>query len=158
MQISPHLNPAIFDKPINYINKSTDDARLKEQTDAFEALILKFMLDSALKLDNPLLPKAAGSEIYNAMYKESIANAVSGNFGYSELLFSYLKDLQKNPQDSAPKSQNLAQNPQILRQNPQRSAYESRNLAQNPQRSVYDSQNLAQKYSQNLSQNPPKDA
>lgn len=151
MQISPHLNPAIFDKPINYINKSTDDARLKEQTDAFEALILKFMLDSALKLDNPLLPKAAGSDIYNAMYKESIADAVSGNFGYSELLFSYLKDLQKNPQDFAPKSQNLAQNPQ-------RFAYESQNLAQNPQRSVYESQNLVQKYSQNLSQNPPKDA
>lgn len=133
MQISPHLNPAIFDKPINYINKSTDDARLKEQTDAFEALILKFMLDSALKLDNPLLPKATGSDIYNAMYKESIADAISGNFGYSELLFSYLKDLQKG-----------SQNPQILRQN-------SQNL-------VYESQNLAQKYSHNLSQNPPKDA
>lgn len=133
MQISPHLNPAIFDKPINYINKSTDDARLKEQTDAFEALILKFMLDSALKLDNPLLPKAAGSDIYNAMYKESIADAISGNFGYSELLFSYLKDLQKG-----------SQNPQILRQN-------SQNL-------VYESQNLAQKNSHNLSQNPPKDA
>ena len=126
MQISPHLNPAIFDKPINYINKSTDDARLKEQTDAFEALILKFMLDSALKLDNPLLPKAAGSDIYNAMYKESIADAVSGNFGYSELLFSYLKDLQKGSQNS----QNL----------------------------VYESQNLAQNNSQNLLQNPPKDA
>lgn len=107
MQINPHINPAIFDKPINYIDKSTDDARLKEQTDAFEALILKFMLDSALKLDNPLLPKAAGSDIYNAMYKESIADAVSGNFGYSELLFSYLKDLQKGSQNS----QNLTQNP-----------------------------------------------
>lgn len=137
MQISSHSNPAIFDKSVNYINKSTDDARLKEQTDAFEALILKFMLDSALKLDNPLLPKAAGSEIYNAMYKESIADAVSGNFGYSELLFSYLKDLQKNQQDSTSNSQNLGQNPQNLAQK------YSQNLAQN---------------SHNLSQNPPKDA
>lgn len=133
MQISPHINPAIFDKPINYIDKSTDDARLKEQTDAFEALILKFMLDSALKLDNPLLPKAAGSDIYNAMYKESIADAVSGNFGYSELLFSYLKDLQKGSQNS-------------------------QNLGKNSQNLVYESQNLAQKNSHNLSQNPPKDA
>lgn len=133
MQINPHINHAIFDKPINYIDKSTDDARLKEQTDAFEALILKFMLDSALKLDNPLLPKAAGSDIYNTMYKESIADAVSGNFGYSELLFSYLKDLQKGSQTS-------------------------QNLGQNSQNLVYESQNLAQKYSQNLSQNPPKDA
>lgn len=133
MQINPYINPAIFDKPINYIDKSTDDARLKEQTDAFEALILKFMLDSALKLDNPLLPKAAGSDIYNAMYKESIADAVSGNFGYSELLFSYLKDLQKGSQNS-------------------------QNLGKNSQNLVYESQNLAQKKSHNLLQNPPKDA
>lgn len=133
MQINPHINPAIFDKPINYIDKSTDDARLKEQTDAFEALILKFMLDSALKLDNPLLPKAAGSDIYNAMYKESIADAVSGNFGYSELLFSYLKDLQKGSQTS-------------------------QNLGKNSQNLVYESHNIAQKNSHNLSQNPPKDA
>lgn len=133
MQINPHINPAIFDKPIKYIDKSTDDARLKEQTDAFEALILKFMLDSALKLDNPLLPKAAGSDIYNAMYKESIADAVSGNFGYSELLFSYLKDLQKGSQTA-------------------------QNLGQNSQNLVYESQNLAQKNSHNLAQNPPKDA
>lgn len=133
MQINS-LNPAIFDKPINSIYNDKNDARLKEQTDAFEALILKFMLDSALKLNNPLLPKAAGSDIYNAMYKESIADAVSGNFGYSELLFSYLKDLQaQNPQ-------NLAQN---LAQNPQNSASESQ-----------DSQNLTQKDSQN----PHKDA
>lgn len=122
MQINPHINPAIFDKPINYIDKSTDDARLKEQTDAFEALILKFMLDSALKLDNPLLPKAAGSDIYNAMYKENIADAVSGNFGYSELLFSYLKDLQKGSQNS----QNLVYESQNLAQK------NSHNLAQNP--------------------------
>lgn len=126
MQINPHINPAIFDKPINYIDKSTDDARLKEQTDAFEALILKFMLDSALKLDNPLLPKAAGSDIYNTMYKESIADAVSGNFGYSELLFSYLKDLQKGSQNSQNlvyESQNLAQkNSHNLLQNPPKDA------------------------------------
>lgn len=133
MQINPYINPAIFDKPINYIDKSTDDARLKEQTDAFEALILKFMLDSALKLDNPLLPKAAGSDIYNAMYKESIADAVSGNFGYSELLFSYLKDLQKGSQNS-------------------------QNLGKNSQNLVYESHNIAQKNSHNLAQNPPKDA
>ena len=100
------INPTIFDKPINAIriDKNADksdknDVRLKEQTDAFEALILKFMLDSALKLDNPLYPKSAGSEIYNALYKESVADAVSGNFGYSELLFAYLKDLQKNSQN-----------------------------------------------------------
>lgn len=94
MPISP-INPAILNKPIDSIKHTNNDTKLKEQTDAFEALILKFMLDSALKLDNPLYPKEAGSEIYHSMYKDTIANAVSGEFGYSNLLFSYLKDLQK---------------------------------------------------------------
>ena len=92
---APYLNHAAFDKPINYIDKTTDDTKLKEQTDAFEALILKFMLDTALKFDNPLYPKEAGSVIYESMYKDSIADALSGGFGYSELLYNYLKDLQK---------------------------------------------------------------
>ena len=92
---APYLNHAAFDKPINSIDKTTDDTKLKEQTDAFEALILKFMLDTALKFDNPLYPKEAGSAIYESMYKDSIAGALSGGFGYSELLYNYLKDLQK---------------------------------------------------------------
>ncbi|CAM2915245.1 MULTISPECIES: hypothetical protein [Helicobacter] len=68
-----------------------DDSKLKEQTDAFESLLLKFMLDTALKLDNPLYPKQAGSEIYESMYKDSLSNQLSGHFGYSELLFNFLK-------------------------------------------------------------------
>lgn len=68
-----------------------DDTKLKEQTDAFESLLLKFMLDTALKLDNPLYPKQAGSEIYQSMYKDALSNQLSGHFGYSELLFNFLK-------------------------------------------------------------------
>lgn len=94
-QYSTPYNPAILDKPINHISKTTDDAKLREQTDAFEALILKFMLDTAIKFDNPLYPKEAGSAIYESMYKDSIADSLSGSFGYSELLYNYLKDLQK---------------------------------------------------------------
>ncbi len=36
------------------ISKTSDDAKLKEQTDAFEAILLKFMLDTSLNLENPL--------------------------------------------------------------------------------------------------------
>ena len=74
---------------------STDKA-LREQTDKFEALFVKMLLDTSLKLDNPLYPKQAGSDIYNAMFKEQLSESLSGNFGYSELLFNYLKDRQKN--------------------------------------------------------------
>ncbi|RDU64813.1 Rod binding protein [Helicobacter sp. MIT 14-3879] len=89
------INPQIYNKPIEYINKNASDVKLKEQTDSFEALILKYMLDSALKFDDHLYPKEVGSEIYQSMYKDSIAQSLSGSFGYSELLFNYLKDIQK---------------------------------------------------------------
>ncbi|MDE6886861.1 MAG: hypothetical protein K2P17_07480 [Helicobacteraceae bacterium] len=89
------INTSLLDKPINTIKKTTNDVKLKEQTDSFEALILKYMLDSALNLENPLYPKEAGSDIYHSMYKETLADTLSGSFGYSELLFNYLKDLQK---------------------------------------------------------------
>lgn len=76
------------------IQKTDDDAKLKEQCDAFESLLLKFVLDTALKMDDGLLPKEPGHEIYQAMYKENLADSLSGNFGYSELLYDYLKEVQ----------------------------------------------------------------
>ncbi|AFI04590.1 hypothetical protein [Helicobacter cetorum] len=76
-------------------NGAKDDKLLKEQTDSFEALLLKFMLDTAMKMDNPLYPKAPGADIYTSMYKDSLAKELSGNFGYSEMLFNFLKEQEK---------------------------------------------------------------
>lgn len=73
---------------------NSSDVKLKEQTDAFESLVLKTLLDTALKLENPLYPKEAGNEIYESMYKDSLANQLSGGFGYSQLLFDFLKEQQ----------------------------------------------------------------
>ncbi|MDR1451796.1 MAG: rod-binding protein [Helicobacteraceae bacterium] len=67
-------------------------AALKEQTDNFEALLLKQMLDIAMPAENPLFGKSAGNEIYRSLYHETLASALSGGFGYSELLFNSLKD------------------------------------------------------------------
>ncbi|WP_257874447.1 hypothetical protein [Helicobacter sp. 11S02596-1] len=75
-------------------NLKGDDKALREQTDAFEALMLKFVLDTSLKLEDPLYPKQAGSEIYQSMYKDTLSKQLSGGFGYSELLFNFLKDVQ----------------------------------------------------------------
>ena len=82
-------------KEVPKIQKTDDDSLLREQTDAFEALIVKNMLDIALKTDDTLLPKAPGHDIYHSMYKETLSQSLSGSFGFSELLFNYLKDLQK---------------------------------------------------------------
>ena len=73
--------------------KTKQDALLKEQTDAFEAYMVKAVLDIALKEDdkNSLYPKAAGSDIYRSMYNDAMSKALSGNLGFSELLYDFLK-------------------------------------------------------------------
>ena len=90
---SKQLLDEIKETPKN--QKTDDDSLLREQTDAFEALIVKNMLDIALKTDDSLFPKAPGHDIYQSMYKETLSQSLSGSFGFSELLFNYLKDLQK---------------------------------------------------------------
>lgn len=76
-------------------SKNSSDEKLKEQTDAFEAILLKFMLDTSLNLDSPLYPKQPGADIYQSMYKDTLANHLAGGFGYSQMLFDWLKEQQK---------------------------------------------------------------
>ena len=76
------------------IEKTDDDSRLREQTDSFEALILKHMLDSALKMEDSLYPKAPGHDIYESMYRDTLSESLSGSFGYSDLLYNHLKEMQ----------------------------------------------------------------
>ena len=75
--------------------QANEDKKLREQTDNFEALFLQIMLKHAIKNENPLHPKQPGSDIYHSMYIENLASTLSGSFGYSELLFNYLRSLQK---------------------------------------------------------------
>ena len=65
--------------------------KLKKQTDAFESLILKQMLDISLKDDeNSLFGKSTGSHIYQSMYHDTLSKELAGSFGYSELLYNFL--------------------------------------------------------------------
>ncbi len=68
------------------------DAKLKEQTDKFEAFFIKQILDISLKREGSLFPKDAGDKIYRSMYHDAMSNQMSGKFGYSELLFNFLKE------------------------------------------------------------------
>ncbi len=72
--------------------KSEDDVKLKEQTDKFEAFFIKQILDISMKNENKLFPKDAGDKIYNSMYNEAMSDELSGHFGYSQLLFNFLKE------------------------------------------------------------------
>ncbi len=72
--------------------ENENDVKLKEQTDKFEAFFIKQVLDISLKNENSLLPKDAGDKIYKSMYNEALSDSMSGKFGYSELLFNFLKE------------------------------------------------------------------
>ena len=71
---------------------TTNDKKLKEQTDKFEAFFIKKVLDISLKNENKLFPKDAGDKIYNSMYNDTMSNQLTGKFGFSELLFNFLKE------------------------------------------------------------------
>ena len=74
------------------ITKKENLKKLKQDCDAFESEILNFFLKEALDSKNTLFPETPGEKIYKSMYTENLSKTLSGNFGYSELLFNYLKE------------------------------------------------------------------
>jgi len=83
---------AVQNKDIPKINKDVDDKALREQTDAFESIIVKMLLDNAMKDDKDLFTsqKDPGDKIYKSMYREELARASAGSFGFSQMLYDYL--------------------------------------------------------------------
>ncbi|MDR2906304.1 MAG: rod-binding protein [Helicobacteraceae bacterium] len=80
----------------NVIAKTQETkAALREQTDNFEALLLKTLLDEAMPKADTLFGEGAGSEIYRSLYHEALSGALAGGFGYSELLYNSLADAIK---------------------------------------------------------------
>lgn len=77
--------------------ETKNDVLLREQTDKFEAYFIKQVLDVSLKQNDSdrLFGKDAGEKIYNSMYNDAVSNAMSGKFGFSELLFNFLKENTK---------------------------------------------------------------
>ncbi len=76
------------------INEKYNDSQLREQTDAFESVILKMLMDNAMKNQEDLFSsqKDPGDKIYKSMYREELAKASAGGFGFSQMLFEYLSE------------------------------------------------------------------
>ncbi|WP_348518468.1 rod-binding protein [Campylobacter sp. CCS1377] len=74
------------------VANSDYDKALKEQTDAFEAFLIKSVLDVSLKEKASLFGKDASDEIYSSMYNDTMSKALSGGLGFSKLLFDFLKE------------------------------------------------------------------
>ena len=84
------INVNIYNK-INIPN-TKDLKKLKQVCDDFESELLNFYIKEALNSKNELFPESPGEKIYKSMYQEELSKTLSGNFGYSKLLFDYLKD------------------------------------------------------------------
>lgn len=74
------------------IDKDAKGDELRKQTDAFESIILKMLLDNALKDEKNLFSsqKDPGEKIYKSMYREELSKASAGSFGFSQMLYDYL--------------------------------------------------------------------
>ncbi len=74
------------------IDTHAEDKALREQTDAFEAVILKMLMDNAAKNDKDMFSsqKDPGDKIYKSMYRDELSKASAGGFGFSQMLYDYL--------------------------------------------------------------------
>jgi Rod binding domain-containing protein len=78
------------------IDPKADDKALREQTDAFESVIIKMLMDTAMKDEKNLFSQQndPGDKIYKSMYRDELSKASAGSFGFSQMLYEYLG--QKN--------------------------------------------------------------
>ncbi|PHS58181.1 MAG: hypothetical protein COB17_04085 [Sulfurimonas sp.] len=74
------------------IDPKAEDASLRKQTDAFESVILKMLLDNAMKDEKNLFSEQndPGDKIYKSMYRDELAKTSAGSFGFSSMLYNYL--------------------------------------------------------------------
>ena len=74
------------------IDENAEDSKLREQTDAFESIILKMLMDNAAKDEKNLFSEQndPGDKIYKSMYREELAKASAGSFGFSQMLYDFL--------------------------------------------------------------------
>ena len=81
-----------YQKALPTIGTKEGDKALREKTDQFEAIIVKMMLDEAMKDDKNIFSSAndPGDKIYKSMYREELSNARAGGFGFSQMLFDNL--------------------------------------------------------------------
>lgn len=81
-----------YQKALPTIGSKEGDKALREKTDQFEAIIVKMMLDEAMKDEKNVFTSTndPGDKIFKSMYREELSNASAGGFGFSQMLFDNL--------------------------------------------------------------------
>ena len=74
------------------IDEKAENAELRKQTDAFEAVIVKMIMDNAAKDEKNLFSEQndPGDKIYKSMYRDELSKSSAGGFGFSQMLYDYL--------------------------------------------------------------------
>jgi len=74
------------------IDTNVDNKALREQTDAFESVIIKMLMDNAMKDEKNLFSEQndPGDKIYKSMYRDELSKVSAGGFGFSQMLYDYL--------------------------------------------------------------------
>jgi len=81
-----------YQKAVPTIGNKESNAALREKTDQFEAIIVKMMLDEAMKEEKNVFTSTndPGDKIFKSMYREELSNASAGSFGFSQMLYDNL--------------------------------------------------------------------
>jgi len=81
-----------YQSTIPTIGTKEGDKALREKTDQFESIIVKMMLDEAMKDEKNVFTSTndPGDKIFKSMYREELSNASAGGFGFSQMLFEHL--------------------------------------------------------------------
>ena len=92
--LSANALPVSQEQSIPKINPKAEDKALREQTDAFEAVMIKMLMDNAMKNEKNLFSdqKDPGDKIYKSMYRDELSKASAGSFGFSQMLYDYLSE------------------------------------------------------------------
>jgi len=74
------------------IDKKAEDKALRKQTDAFEAVFIKMVMDEASKNEKNIFTDQndPGTKIYKSMYRDELSKESAGSFGFSQMLYDYL--------------------------------------------------------------------
>ncbi len=87
------VNGLDYQKPIPQLGSKEGSEALRQKTDEFEAIFIKMVLDESMKDEKNLFSvNDPGEKIFKSMFREELANASSGGFGFSQMLFDYLSD------------------------------------------------------------------
>jgi flagellar protein FlgJ len=90
MNVDMNTVERAFDK-VPTISATDEEKKIKEKTDQFESIIIKMLLDNAMKDEKNLFStNDPGEKIYNSMYREKLSQEAAGSFGFSQMLFDHL--------------------------------------------------------------------